>query len=193
MARKRRQLSPEDRALWDRFKQSAVPLDPQNKVVTPKPATPRPKPSAAPQPIVFGTARPSEPLTRFMPAPDPKKTLTAARTDGKTQTRMRQGKLSPDARIDLHGMTAERAKSALTGFLLQSSASGCRMVLVITGKGRAPKEDRGPIPQPHGILRNAVPQWLAMSPLSSVVLQIMPAHQKHGGGGAIYVYLRRVR
>jgi DNA-nicking Smr family endonuclease len=38
-----------------------------------------------------------------------------------------------------------------------------------------------------------VPHWLSVPPLSGLVLQITPAHQSHGGGGAYYVYLRRMR
>ena len=64
-------------------------------------------------------------------------------------------------------------------------------MLVITGKGRAP--DGGLQPQRHGILRHSVPHWLGAPPLAARILQVAPAHQRHGGGGAYYVYLRRRR
>jgi len=38
-----------------------------------------------------------------------------------------------------------------------------------------------------------VPQWLRMMPLAPAVMQVNEAHLKHGGGGAYYVYLRRLR
>ena len=112
--------------------------------------------------------------------------------DKKTFGRMNKGRLQPEARLDLHGMTLDRAHPALVRFVLSNHASGKRLVLVITGKGKA-RDDGGPIPVRFGVLRHQVPQWLAMPPLSGAVLQITQAHQKHGGSGAYYVYLRRQR
>ncbi|MEO0358755.1 MAG: Smr/MutS family protein, partial [Pseudomonadota bacterium] len=71
-------------------------------------------------------------------------------------------------------------------------AQGVRCVLVITGKGRA-KLDHGPIPERAGVLRRSLPMWLRQPPLAQAILDVTPAHQKHGGGGAFYVYLRRAR
>jgi DNA-nicking Smr family endonuclease len=34
---------------------------------------------------------------------------------------------------------------------------------------------------------------LRQSPLSLVILEVTQAHQRHGGEGALYVYLRRGR
>lgn len=112
--------------------------------------------------------------------------------DGKAFKRMSRGKLKPEARIDLHGMTLDRAHPALMRFVMSSQQQGRRLVLVITGKGRN-RDDSGPIPVRHGVLRHQVPQWLSMPPLASVVLQVSPAHISHGGAGAYYVYLRRNR
>lgn len=114
------------------------------------------------------------------------------RMDKRAFGKMKRGKLDPEARLDLHGMTLAAAQPSLTGFILSSAAQGRRLVLVITGKGKA-RPDHGPIPQRKGLLRHQVPQWLAMPPLSSVVLQVTPAHARHGGEGAYYVYLRRGR
>ncbi|WP_428513748.1 Smr/MutS family protein [Roseovarius sp.] len=112
--------------------------------------------------------------------------------DKRTNTRLKRGKVEPEARIDLHGMTLARAQPALTGFILRAQAQGKRLVLVITGKGKN-TDTGGPIPTRNGVLRHAVPQWLGMAPLSGLVLQITQAHVRHGGGGAYYVYLRRNR
>ncbi|HRO15757.1 MAG TPA: Smr/MutS family protein, partial [Paracoccus sp. (in: a-proteobacteria)] len=99
-------------------------------------------------------------------------------------------KLRPEARIDLHGMTLAVAKAELTGFILSAQSAGRRLVLVITGKG---KGDHGPLPTRAGALRHEVPHWLYMAPLAQAVLQIVPAHLRHGGEGAYYVWLRRFR
>jgi DNA-nicking Smr family endonuclease len=112
--------------------------------------------------------------------------------DRREYKRLKRGKRDPEARLDLHGMTMDRAHPALTRFILSAQASGHRLVLVITGKGRG-DDDGGAIPNPKGVLRHKVPAWLGLPPLAQAVLQITPAHQRHGGGGAYYVYLRRGR
>ncbi|MBZ0122809.1 MAG: Smr/MutS family protein, partial [Roseovarius sp.] len=114
------------------------------------------------------------------------------RMDQKAHARLRRGKLRPEARIDLHGMTLDRARPALIAFVLESHARERRLVLVITGKGKH-GDDRGPIPMRPGALRHHVPVWLQAPPAAQVVLQVVQAHVRHGGEGAYYVYLRRRR
>ncbi|MZR12101.1 DNA mismatch repair protein MutS [Maritimibacter sp. DP07] len=112
--------------------------------------------------------------------------------DRKRFMQMKRGKMRPEARIDLHGLTLAHAHPVLMRFILESVAEGRRLVLVITGKGRTRQND-GPIPERHGVLRHQVPHWLHTPPLKAHVLQISEAHVKHGGLGAYYVYLRRAR
>ena len=112
--------------------------------------------------------------------------------DNKSFGKMKRGKLKPEARIDLHGMTLAEAHPELLAFILGSQAVGRRLVLVITGKGKD-RDDGGPIPTRFGVLRHQVPQWMALPPISQAILQVTPAHLKHGGHGAYYVYLRRSR
>ncbi len=71
-------------------------------------------------------------------------------------------------------------------------SAGKRLLLVITGKGKLRDED-GPIPVRLGMLRHQVPEWLRLQPLAGVVLQVTQAHPIHGGSGAYYVYLRKLR
>ena len=103
-----------------------------------------------------------------------------------------RGKLKPDARIDLHGMTIAQAHPALIRFVFSAYDRGDRLVLVITGKGKERDSDT-PIQIKVGILRHQVPSWLHAPPLGALVLDIREAHQRHGGGGAYYVYLKRPR
>ena len=116
----------------------------------------------------------------------------AVQMDRKAFDQMKRGKLRPEGKIDLHGMTLDRAHPALTRFILGAQAQGKRLVLVVTGKGKQ-RDDGGPIPVRFGVLRHQVPQWLSLPPISSVVLQVTQAHLRHGGSGAYYVYLRRTR
>ena len=105
---------------------------------------------------------------------------------------MKKGRLVPEARIDLHGLTLAQAHPTLNRFILDAVAAERRLVLVITGKGKV-RDELGPIPERHGVLRHQVPHWLNSMPLKPHVLQIAEAHVKHGGAGAYYVYLRRAR
>jgi len=86
-----------------------------------------------------------------------------------------------DARIDLHGLTFERARARLHDFLQRAHHSGARAVLVITGKGRGG----------DGVLRRHAPEWLAEPAVRPIVAGVSPAHRKHGGEGAFYVALKR--
>ena len=112
--------------------------------------------------------------------------------DTKSFGKLIRGKIKPEAVIDLHGMTMSEAHPELRNFILGSAQLQRRLVLVITGKGK-PKTDYGRIPERHGVLRHNVPIWLLQPPLSAVILDVTDAHQRHGGGGAIYVFLKKQR
>lgn len=198
MARRPRGLRPEEEDLWHRVARSATPLHPARPKPehpltppAPKPGQP-PKPDPAPLPV-FRIGQSASP-TPGGAAPSRAEGLAAApvRMDRKAFVRLSRGKLAPEARIDLHGMTLAEAHPELIRFILGSHGAGRRLVLVITGKGRD-GDGEGPLfPQRRGILRRQVPQWLNTPPLGGIVLQVAQAHRRHGGEGAFYVYLRRV-
>jgi DNA-nicking Smr family endonuclease len=104
------------------------------------------------------------------------------------RSQLSRGKTEIDARLDLHGMTQTRAHRALLHFLQRASGDGLRFVLVITGKGRTtgPESERG-------ILRRQVPEWLSLPEFRTLVVGFEEAHIGHGGGGALYVRIRRAR
>jgi len=106
--------------------------------------------------------------------------------DKRSAQRLKRGQTRPDARIDLHGMTQAEAHRALDEAVLNSRARGRRCLLVITGKGSV-SSGKG------GVLRQMVPRWLNQAPLRAAILAIETAQPRDGGGGAIYVLLRRVR
>lgn len=200
----RRKLRPEELELWGRVAGSARKLETQGKLAKPAGATypisaPQTGPKAertAPAPIErfdMGQGAAQRPSTWSAPE------TTSARLsrdpvamDAKAFTRMKRGKLKPEARIDLHGMTLDRAHPALIGFIHSAQSRGLRLVLVITGKGQR-EDPYDAAPRRRGVLKSQVPQWLRMPPLSASVLQISEAHLRHGGSGAYYVYLRRFR
>jgi len=200
---KRRGLSAEDRALWDLVRAKTEPIKRSNLEARQfDPDTELPAPSHAPAPSSLRKARSlilGKPVGKSAPAAH---NLTPAihdqirqapvQMDAKSFGKLKRGKLRPEGKIDLHGMTLDRAHPALTGFVMNAHAQGKRLILVVTGKGKQ-RDEGGPIPVRHGVLRHQVPQWLAMQPMKSVVLQVAQAHISHGGGGAYYVYLRRHR
>lgn len=99
---------------------------------------------------------------------------------------MRRGKLDVGAKLDLHGYTQDAARAALTRFLLHARADGVRVALVVTGKGgRLRSGETAP-----GILKQRLPEWLSGADLRPLLSGYAEAHQRHGGGGAYYVFLR---
>lgn len=196
MSRRRRTLRPEEAALWDRVAAGTRPLKPAREaaVFREEKAPPEEyKREPAPIPTFrIGESAPARLAGHvLLPAIGDRIAGQPVRMDRKAFGRMSRGKMRPEARLDLHGMTVVEAHPALTRFILRSQAEGRRLVLVVTGKGRD-SDEGGPIPAPRGILRHQVPAWLSQPPLSGVVLQVAEAHRKHGGGGAYYVYLRRM-
>ena len=167
MSRKKRPaLSPEDRELWARVVQTARPLKTDlAHIFDMPPAAPAapvpPKPAQAARVL-----RPqgSNSVPQHVLAQPLSEALAEAPVamDKRRFQRMSRGKLQPEARIDLHGMTLAQAHGALNGFILRAQAEGLRLVLVITGKGRQ-VEDDGPIPRRRGALKHDVPQWLRMA------------------------------
>lgn len=119
--------------------------------------------------------------------------------DGNTAERLRRGQLEPQAHLDLHGMSERAAHRALITFVHAARARRLRLLLVVTGKGARDSGktdaktafDLGLDMQARGILRNLTPRWLAESGLREMVADVREAHRRHGGAGALYVYLRK--
>ena len=84
--------------------------------------------------------------------------------------------------------TLEAAYSRLDHGLALALAQGARLVLLVTGRER-PSEDR----HSRGAIRRKFMDWLASGPHASRIAAIRPAHQRHGGGGAVYIVLKRMR
>ena len=174
---KRGSLSEEDRILWSRVARSARPLK----------GTPPVAPAE-----VDGDGE----IASFTAALSPDRMVDGAavgRTvpersrlhpfDLPTGTKLSKGRLPIEGRVDLHGMTQSEAHALLFSFLHRAYADGLRYVLVITGKGSSLGSD--------GVLKRAVPVWLATSPFLGMVSSHHAAARHHGGAGALYVRLRR--
>lgn len=166
-------LSGKDRSLWMEYTRDIEPLkgraraqaSPPEKKQSGLPRKKAERPVLPPKSAVTGATQPPQ-------------------LDARTEQRLRRGKMEIEGRIDLHGMTQEKAHTALSRFITRAAEDGKRCVLVITGKGRV---------SDPGVLKRKFPEWCAMDPLRGVILKILPAAQKDGGSGAWYVYLKRRR
>ena len=166
MKRRSRSTSDEERALFFEVLRHATPLG--GRFRTPH----KPPPRAAVEPgHVAPQAAPAS------PKPPPLPRGEAPALGGHREAHARRGRLEPEARIDLHGLTQDEAFRALMRFFGRARAHDQRVVLVITGK--------------TGVLNRAVPRWLSDSALAPLVAGATPAHIRHGGSGALYVALRR--
>jgi len=93
---------------------------------------------------------------------------------------LRMGKYQIDARLDLHNMTVEQARSAVFQFLHDCMNHDIRCALLTHGKseGRA---------QPAQ-LKSCIAHWL---PQFDMVLAFHSAQKRHGASGATYVLLKK--
>jgi DNA-nicking Smr family endonuclease len=184
--RKRRvDLSAEDLDLWRRLTRDIAPLPRRaraDRVRTDRSIEPADLPGGASEASSAAAQQPrrapAQPKPKPVPASDP-----FAGIDRASAERLKRGKRAIEARLDLHGMTQSQAHRALSGFVAASRATGHRCVLVITGRGQLG----------GGILKQAVPRWLAEPDLRSHVLTVAQAQPEHGGSGALYLLLRRIR
>ncbi len=183
-------LSDDDRRLWWRVARTIAPL-PGRKA--PKPATTT-DPATLDEdddPVLKPPKRSTAPAGSPSSIAPKLKTVTpgsSADMDRRLAQRFRRGQLSIDARYDLHGMRQREAHVALNAFLAQAQARGCRCVLVITGKGQ-----RAPLAERTGVLKAQLPRWLNEAPNRGRILALTTARPRHGGEGAFYVLLKKLR
>lgn len=170
-------LSPEDRALWDTVSKSIKPL---RRARHTEAASPDVEPEALKTP-----SRRAKPAAASTPPVrvEPPKPPPLAQMDRRTRGRIARGRIEIGARLDLHGMTLERARTRLAAFLSGAQARGESLVLVITGKGQSGR----------GALKHEVPHWLSLPDSRALVIGFEEAAPHHGGSGALYVRIRRSR
>ncbi|WP_439632563.1 Smr/MutS family protein [Glycocaulis sp.] len=186
MSGPKRTLTPEERALWRKVSRTARPLPAGGMRVQPPvneevfAALLRGRSGTAPAALNAGTVPRSAPVERG------------------AERKVRRGRVEIDARIDLHGETADHARQMLLAFLSRAAMKGHQTILVITGKGAAGRAEDSrrfepwtpDAPSLPGVLRRSLPLWLAEPDFAVLVSGYAPAHARHGGSGAFYVMLR---
>lgn len=174
-----RSLSPEEAALWAKVAETIRPLsrDPTTEPLIAVKAESRapigPKGRVPPN-------RPAE-----LP-PKRTKNLRDATLDGGWDRRLNSGQVQPDRTLDLHGHSLSRAWEAIDRALEQAIASNDRILLLVTGHER-----KGEPPLERGRIRAAVHDWLAVSRHAHRIAAVRGAHRRHGGGGSLYIILRK--
>lgn len=179
-----------DRDLWDRVTKDVTPLrkKPKRAGVADAPAIPVKTPAPAKAKTAKAKTEKTPPKKpAVLPELAPGK---APGFDKRSHEKFRAGKMPIEARIDLHGYTLEAAHKELAAFIHEAAAREKRMLLVITGKGGRSKDDFGAA---RATLRESVPRWLNEPSMRRRILAISEAKPPHGGGGALYVLLKRKR
>lgn len=169
---------PEEIALWARVAETVRPL-PGRKVPRPlakETATETVEAHALP-PKLEGRAALAKAVKVTKPKPPPEP------LEPNRSRRVVKEREVIAGRVDLHGLTLERARPVLESFILGAVERGDRLVLVITGKGSGGRET----------LRGMTPLWLSQPPLRTLVAGVQQADRKHGGEGAFYVALKKLR
>jgi DNA-nicking Smr family endonuclease len=172
-----RPLSPDEAELWARVAATIRPLSRE----------------AADSPQLKTIVEPVKPVTRAVghqapqPAPRLKPVAIGEQTlDGSWDKKLRGGTVEPDRVLDLHGKNLDAAWDAIDHALEQAIGRGERIVLLITGHHRP-----GEPPVQRGRIRAAVHDWLASSRHARSIAAVRGAHRRHGGGGSLYLILRR--
>lgn len=183
----------DDSELWQRAMQDTARISPGRRRVLGVPEETQGEGPPPATPSRQGRAPTNQGARR---EPKPPASAAPGKLDKHVVRRIRRGAQRIEARLDLHGMTQKEAHADLRRFIRDTAARGCRCVLVITGKGsRATREDTSREDSfdrsPPGVLRRSVPHWLSAPDLAPLVAGYEPALPQHGGGGALYVQLRR--
>jgi DNA-nicking Smr family endonuclease len=185
--KRRARLSDEELALWAHVAQSVKPLPGRRMPHYENPAA-HAVVAAAPQEVMtmeaVASGRPSikSPLPKVS-APKPLATM-----ERRLRQRVTRGQAPIHGIIDLHGMRQEEAHRALLSFIQRKHHEGASVVMVITGKGSMSSDG-----SERGILKRMVPHWLSDPGLRRCVIGYEDAAHHHGGTGALYVRIRRIK
>lgn len=106
--------------------------------------------------------------------------------DSHWDRRLRSGAVEPDRVLDLHGHSLDTAWSAIDRALERAVVNRERILLLVTGHAR-PNDP----PIQRGRIRAAVHDWLAASRHHERIAAVRGAHRRHGGGGSLYIILRK--
>ena len=189
-----RGLSREEAELWSRVARTVRPLVKRVQPAANEAGNALPPQSTPPKFHKIPRALPPQvaaSLPRLTAEERKPRPLDRHGLDGSWERKLAKAEISPDFTLDLHGHSLDAAHARLEHGLMQAVTMGARLVLVITGKPRPVEAaDRG---GRRGAIRAKLLDWLAHGSHASRIAAVRGAHPRHGGAGAVYVVLRRVR
>lgn len=175
-----RGLSEADQAIWANYAAQIAPLRGRTRKKSPAPVAINP-PAAAPNPPTASKAPIQASKPRRMSSPLSVGTQPGG-IDTATWQRFQSGKLVAVRKLDLHGMTTQRAFQALMSFLRTAHAEQVRCVEVVTGRGSG---------ETGGVIRREFPHWLNLPEIRPLILGA--AHPHALNPGSVRLILRRIR
>ncbi len=193
-----RGLTLEEAEAWEALSATVNPLHPHTPVRVAKAKPVAPAQHLKPAPPKFVKQPKRAPVAATKPALTPNTSAPAAKPqarslrgslDGHWDRRLKSGEIMPDVSLDLHGHGLDAAYTRLMRGMMQASASGARVMLVVTGKERP--VDAADRSTSRGAIRAKILDWLAASDYADNIAAIRKAHRRHGGDGALYIVLRR--
>ena len=190
-------MSEEDAKLWHKISETAKPLESKKRDRLPTIEIQEKNRSGHKKPQLKKANNNVKSKTSVSPKPQtPKTAPPITDIDHRKKRKLGSEQIEIQATLDLHGYRQEQAHTALKSFIRNAQAQSYKYVLVITGKGTKKKPSQNEYWQDDyepGMLKRNVPEWLSDSDLRNCVVGYSAAHQKHGGEGALYVQIRKLK
>ena len=101
-------------------------------------------------------------------------------------------KLNEVKKLDLHEFSLNEANEIVKNFIINSFNSGCKKLLIVTGKGlRSKSHDNPYLSEKLSVLKYSVPDYIKNDEnLTNKINSISTADTKDGGEGGIYIFLK---
>jgi DNA-nicking Smr family endonuclease len=179
-----RRLAQDEKLLWARVMATVKPISPVS-VSAPKLVSPPGAVAVAAQPRSASKRAVHDPVKAKTATPLGQNTL-----DATWDRRIQKGATTPDVTVDLHGQGLSAAYHRLDHALDQAIHQKLRVLLLVTGQMRRHDRASG---EGRGAIAAVVRDWLAASRHAPSILAVRQAHPRHGGGGALYIILKRNR
>ena len=170
---KNRRLTAEEKHIWQCFTQDIVPVASSCKIKGE---------SVAPK-VDIREASISKPVKVAPKYSEDLQPGDMSYISGASVRQLKRNQSRPDATLDLHGYTQAQALEQFQQFLHHASASGHRLLRVITGYGKMSGGE--------GVLRAALPKWVNYPENRRLILSYQQARAQEGGAGAWLILLRR--
>lgn len=185
--------------LWRRVAESVTPINPMRyamsqNLTTPDADSPDVQRNRPPPKFIKPVRQSHRVAEQVIPSPAPSmvRPLDRHGLDSGWERKLGRGLVSPDFTLDLHGHTLDSAHVRLDHGIGLAIAQDARLVLLVTGRAR-PSDDHASRGDRRGAIRNKFLDWLTAGPYASRIAAVRPAHPRHGGAGAVYIVLKRLR